>query len=135
MEELSLLRNQKEEQLATYQYDAFGTLIQKTGNADNSITYAGYQYDYETGLYYLNARYYDSTTVRFLTEDTFRGRQNDPLSLNRYTYCHNNPIRYSDPSGQFIFSALVASFIIGTVVGAVIEIVSQKITNKNAKIN
>ena len=85
---------------ATYRYDAFGNLIRQTGDADNNITYAGYQYDEETGLYYLNARYYNSNTGRFLTEDTYRGRQQDPLSLHRYTYCHYNPIRYVDPSGH-----------------------------------
>ncbi len=85
---------------ATYRYDAFGNLLQQTGDADNNITYAGYQYDEETGLYYLNARYYNSNTGRFLTEDTYRGRQQDPLSLHRYTYCHYNPIRYVDPSGH-----------------------------------
>ena len=85
---------------ATYRYDAFGNVIAQTGNPDNSITYAGYQYDEETGLYYLNARYYNSNTARFLTEDTYRGRQQDPLSLNRYTYCHNNPLIYWDPTGH-----------------------------------
>ncbi|MNO08594.1 tRNA nuclease WapA precursor [compost metagenome] len=37
-----------------------------TGNVDNTITYAGYQYDKETGLYYLNARMYDPKLARFL---------------------------------------------------------------------
>ena len=85
---------------ASYDYDAFGNIINKTGNADNSIMYAGYQHDDESGLYYLNARYYDSVTARFLTEDTVTGDRNDPLSLNLYTYCHNEPIMYDDPSGN-----------------------------------
>jgi RHS repeat-associated protein len=86
---------------ATYNYDAFGNIISNTGNADNSITYAGYQYDKESGLYYLNARYYDSVTARFITEDDRKySNTNDPLSLNLYTYCHNEPIMYTDPSGH-----------------------------------
>ena len=36
---------------ATYDYDAFGTILSQTGDADNNITYAGYQYDKESGLY------------------------------------------------------------------------------------
>lgn len=32
--------------------------------------------------------------------DSFAGRRSDPLSLNLYTYCRNNPIRYVDPSGH-----------------------------------
>jgi RHS repeat-associated protein len=67
---------------------------------DNSIMYAGYQYDKETGLYYLNARMYDPAIARFLQEDTYTGDAKDPLSLNLYTYCHNEPIMYWDPSGH-----------------------------------
>jgi len=67
---------------------------------NNNITYAGYQYDKETGLYYLNARMYDPVTARFLQEDTYTGDPSDPLSLNLYTYCHNEPIMYTDPTGH-----------------------------------
>ena len=103
------------------------------GDADNSITYVGYQYDEESGLYYLNARYYDSTTARFLTEDTYGGRAGDPLSLHRYTYCANNPLRYTDPSGHF-FGALLR-FVGGAVIGGVIEYVSQKFIEKREKVD
>ena len=85
---------------ATYYYDAFGNITDTTGSASNSITYAGYQYDKETGLYYLNARMYDPKTARFVQEDTYRGEQNDPLSLNLYTYCSNEPLMYWDYSGH-----------------------------------
>ena len=85
---------------ATYYYDAFGNITEQTGDVNNNITYAGYQYDKETDLYYLNARYYDSKTARFLSEDTYTGNPNDPLSLNLYTYCHNEPVMYDDPTGH-----------------------------------
>jgi|GEM_PF-3389545 len=71
-------------------------------NEKNNIKYAGYFYDGETGLYYLNARFYDPETARFIQEDTYRGGINDPLSLNLYTYSHNNPISYYDPTGHSI---------------------------------
>ncbi len=86
---------------ASYYYDAFGNILDQTGSVNNNITYAGYQYDTETGLYYLNARYYDSKIARFLSEDTLAGDPNDPLSLNLYTYCSNNPIMYVDPTGHW----------------------------------
>ena len=85
---------------ASYYYDAFGNVLETTGNADNSILFAGYQYDKETGLYYLNARMYDPVTARFMQEDTYLGQKNDPLSLNLYTYCHNSPLMYWDPTGH-----------------------------------
>lgn len=71
-----------------------------TENVNNPFTYAGYQYDNESGLFYLNARYYDPVTARFITEDTYLGDKYDPLSLNLYTYCQNEPLMYIDPSGH-----------------------------------
>jgi len=85
---------------ATYYYDAFGNITDTTGEASNPFRYAGYQYDEETGIYYLNARYYDPKIARFLTEDTYLGSIADPLSLNLYAYCANNPIMYVDPTGH-----------------------------------
>ena len=87
---------------ATYYYDAFGNITEQTGEVKNPIKYAGYQYDEETGVYYLNARYYDPKIARFLTEDTYRGDPSDPLSLNLYTYCANEPIKYTDPTGHLL---------------------------------
>ncbi|MCM3134249.1 S8 family serine peptidase [Paenibacillus polysaccharolyticus] len=86
---------------ASYDYDPFGNIISNTGGVKSPIGYSGYQYDEESGLYYLNARYYDPKIARFLTEDTYRGQDNDPLSLNLYTYVHNDPIMYSDPTGHW----------------------------------
>lgn len=43
---------------------------------------------------------YDPKIAKFLQEDTYRGDSKDPLSLNLYTYCHNEPLMYSDPTGH-----------------------------------
>jgi len=86
--------------LASYYYDAFGNISESTGSYNNPYRYSGYRYDEETENYYLAARYYDPAIARFLQEDTYRGDPNDPLSLNLYTYCSNNPIIYKDPSGH-----------------------------------
>ncbi len=90
-------------ELASYYYDAWGTVLgeDEDEGIDNPYRYAGYVYDKETKLYYLNARYYDPQTARFLSEDTYRGDPNDPLSLNLYTYVSNNPIKYIDPTGHW----------------------------------
>jgi len=92
--------NSAGETKATYNYDAFGKLLSQTGEIENHITYAGYIYDSETGLYYLNARMYDPETMRFMQYDTYSGRTTDALSLNRYAYCQGNPLRYIDPTGH-----------------------------------
>ena len=111
---------------ATYYYDSFGNILEQTGEVDNSILYAGYQYDEETGLYYINARMYDPVTARFLQVDTYPGNQNDPLSLNFYTYCLNNPHKYVDPSGHFVITAAAVLLIARIGVALISGIVSAK---------
>ena len=66
----------------------------------NAFRYCGEYYDKETATVYLRARYYNPTTGRFISRDSVTGDINDPLSLNLYTYCHNNPIFYLDPTGH-----------------------------------
>jgi len=65
----------------------------------------GYQTQYTdptTGDTLMQARWYNPGTATFRSRDTYAGNLNTPVSLNRYTYAHNNPIRYSDPSGRCI---------------------------------
>ena len=84
---------------ASYHYDDFGEMERSGENkSENESCYTGAQYDETTGLYYLNARYYNPEDGRFLTEDTYRGEINDPDTYNLYAYCANNPINYVDPS-------------------------------------
>ena len=85
----------------TYDYDAFGVVTEATGTITNSYMFCGYMYDEETGMYYLNSRYYDPVAARFMSADTYLGQQTDPLSLNLYTYCHNEPLMNYDPTGHW----------------------------------
>ncbi|WP_410514400.1 RHS repeat-associated core domain-containing protein [Paenibacillus sp. BR2-3] len=89
----------------SYSYDAWGNITNQTEGISNSFKYAGEIYDEDTGLYYLRARYYDPSIGRFLNEDTYEGQITNPLSLNLYTYGHNNPLMFIDPSGnKVVFS-------------------------------
>jgi RHS repeat-associated protein len=91
----------------TYAYDAFGTLIEKTGNTANNYLYAGEQFDADLGFYYNRARYLNTATGRFISQDTFEGNSSDPLSLHKYLYGGNNPIGNIDPSGNYSISEVV----------------------------
>ena len=84
----------------SYRYDAFGVEKNIDENDTNAFRYCGEYFDKETATVYLRARYYNPGTGRFISRDSFAGRRSDPLSLNLYTYCKNNPIRYVDPSGH-----------------------------------
>ncbi|MHB1685216.1 MAG: RHS repeat-associated core domain-containing protein [Bacilli bacterium] len=102
-------------EVATYGYDAWGNEIPSL-TSDNSgtnagtinpFTYRGYVYDSQTGLYYLNARYYNQVTGRFLSEDPVSPNASDALSNNEYAYVENNPVNLVDPSGTAPYSVYV----------------------------
>lgn len=104
--DVTALLNQSGQVAVEYYYDAFGVIVEETAKVNNPFRYAGYEYDAESGLYYLKARHYDPTIARFLQEDTYRGQVNDPLSLNLYTYCNNEPMMYDDPTGHSLVSSI-----------------------------
>ena len=83
----------------SYDYDAFGNLINQTGSTPNNYLFAGEQYDPALGLYYNRARYLNTATDRFWSMDTFEGDDQDPLSLHKYIYAEANPVDGTDPSG------------------------------------
>ena len=89
-----------------YDYDIWGNPTLTVELVECAIRYAGEFYDSETGLYYLKSRYYNSAIARFISEDSYTGEIEDPLSLNLYTYCENDPISYTDPNGHWIVDAL-----------------------------
>jgi RHS repeat-associated protein len=83
----------------TYDYDAFGNLINSTGSTPNVYLFAGEAYDSALGLYYNRARYLNSTTGRFWSMDTYEGDAETPLSLHKYIYTNADPVDGTDPSG------------------------------------
>ena len=98
----------------TYCYDAFGNLLKSKGSTKNCYRYCGEQFDETTGLYYLRARYMDTTTGRFISQDSYQGSINGPVSLHKYLYANANPVTYSDPSGYMsVGEAMVVSAIQG----------------------
>ncbi len=106
---------------ATYQYTDFGeTIIHGDDQAKNEVCYTGGIYDQSTGLYYLNAWYYNPEDGRFMTEDTYRGDTTKSETGHLYVYCANNPVNYVDPSGHFLVStAVLVGVEVGGIVGAV----------------
>lgn len=84
----------------SYEYDEWGNITYQVEGITNSFKYSGEVYDEETGLYYLRARYYDPSIGRFISEDTYEGQIDNPLTLNLYTYVLNNPLIRIDPTGH-----------------------------------
>ena len=96
-------------EVAGYVYDAWGTIHSQTGDPNirrlNPFRYRGYVYDEETSLYYLQSRYYDPFSGRFLNADVYCDTGNSVLSTNMFAYCENNSINKIDPSGYWVVSA------------------------------
>ena len=122
--------------LARYIYDTWGNTLSVTDTSGKAITdplhianinpirYRGYYYDAETGLYYLQSRYYDTTTRRFLNADEILGANSDINALNLYAYCGNNPVVREDDKGNAWFASMFVGVItqyVGDVVGNVLE--------------
>ena len=123
-------------EVGEYAYDAYGKCYvkykdnsseeEKTILNTNPFRYRGYYYDNETGLYYLNARYYDPSIGRFISPDVLtildetKGHIN---GLNLYMYCNNNPVMFVDPSGclpRWLRDILdIAAYVVAGIIGLV----------------
>ncbi|WP_052314843.1 RHS repeat-associated core domain-containing protein [Desulfosporosinus meridiei] len=105
--------------VASYSYDPWGKVLSVTENAavaGQPIRYASYAYDTETQLYYLQARYYDPETARFISRDPDGGDQDNPISQNLYAYANDDPVNNVDPDGQWAW--LIGAAVSATISGA-----------------
>ena len=106
-------------EVVSYTYDTWGKPISIEGSLKDTVgvknpyRYRGYRYDSETGLYYLNARYYNPELGRFINADAIGGEIGTVLSHNGFAYCMNNPVNMEDPSGN------IAWWAVGAVIGAI----------------
>ncbi|MBR3835244.1 MAG: RHS repeat-associated core domain-containing protein, partial [Clostridia bacterium] len=66
----------------------------------NPLRYRSYYYDDESGLYYLNSRYYNPEWGSFISADGYVSTGEQIVAKNMYAYCLNNPANYADPSGM-----------------------------------
>ena len=102
---IAIVRAATGQVVAKYTYDARGncTVTNAAGYAvgdKNPFRYRGYYYDTETGLYYLNSRYYNPEFGRFISADGLIDNRG-ATSRNLFAYCGNNPVNRSDLSGLF----------------------------------
>ena len=121
--------------VVNYHYDAYGVLLQTGGTMAatlgmlNPLTYRGYVYDHETGLYYLQSRYYNPVIKRFISADTTAVLTADLMAISNkslFAYCDNNPVVRVDTEGEFwnLISAAV-----GAAVGAVAGVAGQFVSD------
>ena len=124
-------------QVVVYRYDAWGEVLVSSDASGfglsqiNPLRYRGYYYDQETGLYYLQTRYYDPKVRRFLNADDASVLTKDPEQLtekNLYAYCDDNPVMYRDDAGMFAFS--VGLGVLGMVTNVATCYIASKATGQ-----
>ena len=114
-----------------YTYDAWGRLLSTTGSMANTLglhnplRYRGYVYDRETGLYYLQSRYYNPEWGRFINADNYPSTGQGLLGNNMFAYCNNNPVIRADSGGEFWH--IVAGAVVGGLISGAIKVVANAI--------
>ena len=84
----------------------------------NPFKYRGYYYDAEIGFYYLNSRYCDPATGRFINADGLVSTGQGMLGYNMFAYCNNNPVMFFDPYGEsFLATLVIAGIVAGAITG------------------
>lgn len=143
------------EQVTYYYTDQQGTPVATTDGVGNVITVADYRpygakilgvtqdgpgytshvADQDSGLVYMQARYYSADTGRFLSSDPPGISVGDVFSFNRYAYTYNNPVNHIDPDGRCPVCAVVGAIAVGAGVGALVDYGAQKLINPGQPVN
>jgi RHS repeat-associated protein len=105
----NIITNSSDTADETLDYYPFGGIRIDSGSYSDQRKFAGQEYDSNTSLEYMNARYYDPATGRFTSQDPVflslgTGKLailTNPQTLNSYSYADNNPLIQIDPTGQF----------------------------------
>lgn len=117
--------------IAKYTYDVWGNVLSVTNATGTEITasthianlqpfrYRSYYLDQESNFYYLQSRYYDPVTHRFINADGLVSTGTGILGHNMFTYCNNNPITRADDGGY------IWNVVAGAVVGGITNLVTS----------
>ena len=96
-------------------------IMRRNVGLENPIRYRGYYFDVESGFYYLKSRYYDARVGRFINADSYEYLEpSNPVGLNLYAYCGNDPVNNVDPEGTRWLRRLLIAVAVAVVVAVVI---------------
>ena len=90
------------------------------GNVGFDRGFTGHEHIDEIGLINMNGRMYAPNLGRFLSPDNYIQSPDNPQNYNRYSYCLNNPLRYTDPSGEFVWAPFLIAAAMGGVQGTML---------------
>ncbi|MES0491402.1 MAG: S8 family serine peptidase [Leptospirales bacterium] len=147
------MTNHQGQEIFEYDYDPWGNILNNEFTEPyNRFLFTGKEFDYETQLTHIDAREYDMQSATWIQKDPYnlatlqlpqqaqglvamlgqkpQGMLMNPADLNGYSYVYNNPARYKDDTGHFIFTAMA----IGAGVGLLIEGISQLLSDKEMSV-
>ena len=101
-------------------YDVWGKRTVGINNVGFDRGFTGHEHIDEIGLINMNGRMYDPNLGRFLSPDNYIQSPDNPQNYNRYSYCLNNPLRYTDPSGEFVWAPFLIAAAMGGVQGTML---------------
>jgi len=117
---LNVITNAAGTKVDEYSFDAWGRRRNPTNWTYTGIAtaftfdrgYTGHEHLDQAGLINMNGRMYDPVLGRFLSPDNYVQSPDNTQNFNRYSYCLNNPLSYTDPSGE-----LLNPFLWGAIIG------------------
>ena len=104
-------------------FDAWGNILKVQDGAGNTLAgltvldrgYTGHEHLQSVGIIHMNGRLYDPKLHRFLQPDNYVQDPFNTQNYNRYGYCWNNPLKYTDPNGEWIH------IVVGAVIGGLVN--------------
>lgn len=93
------------------EYEPYGAVLNRP--AQDGVGYTGHVSDAQTGLVYMQQRYYDEEIGRFLSVDPIEANSLTGEGFNRYAYALNSPYRFVDPDGRFAIAAPAVPLLLG----------------------
>ncbi len=118
------------------QFDAWGNIVQLTDGNNNALTtfliidrgFTGHEHLLGVGLIHMNGRLYDPYLHRFLSPDNFVQDPYNTQNFNRFGYALNNPLMFTDTSGEIIWAAVFVGMAVGALVGGASYVASAIMT-------
>ena len=96
---VSIIINPEGSLVKGYDYEEFGKTADKGDSLfKNTTKFTGALHDLSANLYYMDSRFYNPITGRFLTQDTYSGNPYEPRTQHLYSYCSNDPVNFIDPT-------------------------------------
>ena len=110
-------------------YDAWGVVAVDSNKIAFNRGYTGHEMLPEYGLINMDGRLYDPQIGRFLSPDNYVQLPDLSQSFNRYSYCLNNPLKYTDPDGEWLLIDDVIAMIVGGVLNTGSNLLQGNIHN------